>query len=147
LTVEPFAGREDEFANRFPTDEYYADANMIRDAIARRSSFNILHLHTMFKVDVFIRKDRPFDVTMLGRRIAAPVFGPAEGEFNVITPEDTILLKLEWFRIGGEISDRQWHDVLGVMRTQAGRLDDGYLDRWAAELGVKDLLDRARGEV
>ena len=75
------------------------------------------------------------------------MFGPTEGQFDVITPEDTILLKLEWYRIGGEISDRQWSDILGVMQTQAGRLDDAYLDHWAADIGVKDLLDRIRAEV
>ena len=147
LTVEPFPGREDEFAGRFPAADYYAAANMVRDALARRASFNVLHLHTMFKIDVFIRKDRPFDVAMFGRRVPAPVFGPAEGMFNVLTAEDVVLIKMEWYRLGGEVSDRQWNDVLGVLRTQAGRLDDAYLDRWAADIGVKDLLDRVRGEV
>jgi hypothetical protein len=147
LTVEPFPGREQEFVSRFPAAEYYADEAMVRDAVARRSTFNILHLRTSFKTDLFVRKDRPFEVAMFGRRFPAPVFGPTEGLFEVITPEDTVLLKLEWYRIGGEISDRQWNDILGVMRTQAGRLDDAYLDHWAADIGVKDLLDRIRGEV
>jgi hypothetical protein len=147
LTVEPFPGREQEFISRFPATEYYADEAMARDAVARRSTFNILHLRTSFKIDLFVRKDRPFEVVMFGRRISAPVFGATEGLFDVITPEDTVLLKLEWYRIGSETSDRQWNDILGVMRTQAGRLDDAYLDRWAADIGVKDLLDRIRAEV
>jgi hypothetical protein len=147
IVVEPFPGRERLFALRFPTDEYYADEQMIRDAVARRASFNILHLFTSFKIDVFVQKDRAFDRELLARRIKAPVFGESEGEFGVITAEDTVLLKLEWFRLGGETSDRQWGDILGVMRTQAGRLDQIYLDDWAEHLGVKDLLDRARGQV
>ena len=61
--------------------------------------------------------------------------------------EDSVLLKLEWFRIGNEVSDRQWTDIINVMRTQGDALDRAYLDRWSAEIGVKDLLDRARGEV
>jgi hypothetical protein len=146
ITVEPFPGKERLFALRFPADEYYADEPMIRDAVARRASFNILHLFTSFKIDVFVRKDRPFDREVLARRLKAPVFGESEGEFGVITAEDTVLLKLEWYRLGGEVSDRQWNDVIGVMKTQAGRLDDAYLDRWAADNGVKDLLDRARAQ-
>lgn len=147
VTVEPFAGKERLFARRFPADEYYADEAMIRDAVARRASFNILHLHTGFKIDVFVRKDRPFDRELMARRRKAPVFGDAAGEFGVVTAEDVVLLKLEWFRLGGGTSDRQWTDVLGVLRVQADRLDDAYLDHWAAEIGVADLLAKVRGQV
>lgn len=147
LTVEPFPGKERLFAMRFPANEYYADEQMIRDAVARRASFNILHLFTSFKVDVFVQKDRPYDRELLARRVKAPVFGESEGEFGVISAEDTVLLKLEWFRLGGETSEKQWTDVLGVMKTQTDRLDAAYLDKWATEIGVKDLLDRARAQV
>ena len=147
ITVEPFPGKERLFALRFPADEYYADESMIRDAVARRASFNVLHLHTAFKIDVFVQKDRAFDREVLARRVKAPVFGESEGEFGVITAEDSILLKLEWYRLGGGVSDRQWNDVIGVMKTQGDRLDSAYLDQWAGEIGVRDLLDRVRAEV
>jgi hypothetical protein len=147
IAVEPFPGKEKLFAMRFPADEYYADEQMIRDAVARRAGFNILHLHTSFKIDIFVQKDRPFDRELLARRIKATVFGESDGEFGVITAEDTILLKLEWYRIGGETSDKQWGDILGVMKTQGDRLDTAYLDHWATEIGVKDLLDRARSQL
>jgi len=64
----------------------------------------------------------------------------------VASPEDTVLAKLEWFRAGGETSERQWADVVGVLKTLAGRLDEAYLKRWAAALGVEDLLERALAE-
>jgi hypothetical protein len=147
FAVEPFPSKESLFAARFPIEEYYAEEHMIRDAVARRGSINILHLHTGFKIDVFVQKDRPFDHELLARRIKSAVFGENEGEFGLITAEDTILLKLEWYRLGGEISDRQWGDVIGVMKTQGDRLDAAYLDHWAAEIGVKDLLDRARQDL
>jgi hypothetical protein len=147
LTVEPFAGKERLFAMRFPSDEFYVDEQMIRDALSRRVSFNILHLHTSFNIDIHIQKDRPFDREVMSRRMKASVFDAADGEFGVITPEDSILLKLEWFRIGGEISDKHWGDILGVLKTQSDRLDNSYLDRWAAEIGVKDLLDCVRTQV
>ena len=57
--------------------------------------------------------------------------------------EDTILAKLVWYRKGGEVPDRQWHDVLGVIQVQAGRLDSAYLREWAANLRVTDLLVKA----
>jgi len=56
------------------------------------------------------------------------------------------VLKLEWYRLGNEISDRQWHDILGVMKVQAGRLDASYLDHWAGDLRIRHLLPRARQE-
>lgn len=147
ISVEPFPGKERVFALRFLANEYYADEQMIRDAVSRRASFNILHLPTSFKIDIFVQKDRPFDREFLARRIKARVFGEGEGEYGLITAEDSILLKLEWYRIGGEISDKQWGDVLAVMKTQGDRLDAAYLDKWAVEIGVKDLLDRARAQV
>lgn len=147
ITVEPFPGKERLFAVWFPAAEYYADEQMIRDAVARRSSFNILHLDTGFKIDVFVQKARDFDRQILARRIQAPVFGEGQGEFGVVSAEDTILLKLEWFRLGGETSDRQWGDVMGVMKTQGDRLDAAYLDHWAVEIGVRDLLDCARTQL
>jgi hypothetical protein len=61
----------------------------------------------------------------------------------VATAEDTILAKLEWYRLGGDVSERQWCDVLGVMKVQADRLDLAYLRQWAAQLNISDLLERA----
>lgn len=144
ITVEPFPGKERLFALRFPPTEYYIDEGMICDAVVRRASFNILHLLTSFKIDIFVQKNRPYDREVLARRIKTTVFGETEGEFGLITAEDTILLKLEWYRLGNEISDRQWNDILGVVKTQRDQLDSSYLDRWAIEIGVKDLLDRVR---
>ncbi len=64
-------------------------------------------------------------------------------EVSVASAEDTLLAKLEWYRMGGEVSERQWRDVLGALKVQAGALDLEYLHRWASELGVDDLLERA----
>ncbi len=66
--------------------------------------------------------------------------------FPVASAEDTVLAKLEWFRRGGETSERQWWDILGILRVTTG-LDRAYLRRWADSLGVTDLLDRALAAV
>jgi len=146
ITVEPFPWKERLFALRFPAEEFYVSEDAIRDALSRHASFNIIHLNSGFKIDIFVRKDRAFDREVMARRIKASVFGADESEYGIITAEDAILLKLEWFRLGGETSDRQWSDVHGVLMTQGDRLDAAYLDHWAAEIGVKDLLVRARAE-
>jgi len=121
---------------------YYIDEDMIRDAIKRRGSFNVIHLDTMLKVDIFIPKTRLFDQEEL-RRVQQEVLSEGTRPFNVASPEGTILNKLEWYRMGGEVSDRQWNDILGVLKVQGTNLDMAYLRRWAANLSVTDLLERA----
>lgn len=122
---------------------FYVDVEAIQDAIRRRSSFNIIHLETMFKVDVFVCKRRPFDQAQFERRTVQVIATDPERTAYVASPEDTVLTKLEWYRMGGEASDRQWRDVLGVLKVQGERLDLAYLRRWAAVLGVADLLEEA----
>jgi hypothetical protein len=126
--------------------EFYIDPGMILDAMEHLSSFNIIHLETMFKVDVFILKQRPFDLTQMQRRILQIISDEPPQSAYFTTAEDIILAKLEWFRSGGEVSERQWNDILGVLRVQANRLDLNYLHKWAKELAVSDLLLQALRE-
>ena len=126
--------------------EFYADDEMMRDAIEHHSSFNLIHYETAFKVDIFIRKLRDFDTMQLERRRTSIIATDPERSVYVTSPEDTILAKLEWYRMGGEVSDRQWRDILGVLKTRAGELDLAYLRKWASELNVNDLLEHALRE-
>jgi hypothetical protein len=122
---------------------FYVDADMIRDAIARRSEFNVIHLATMFKVDVFISSSDEASRSELSRGVLLPVDVESGLTLRVASAEDTLAHKLRWYRVGGESSDRQWQDVLGVIAVQGGRLDVEYLTWIAALLGVTDLLERA----
>lgn len=126
---------------------YYIEADQIRQAIEQRRSFNIIHLATMYKIDVFIMKDRPYDDVARQRTTRQTLAQDSPHEFAIASPEDTILNKLEWYSAGGEVSERQWTDLIGVMRVQRDDLDRAYLEQWASKLDVQDLLDRAWSEV
>ena len=124
--------------------DYYIDRDMILDAMKRRSSFNLIHLGTMLKVDVFIIKDRPYDQSAFQRKRKDTLDEEQiTDEFYLASPEDVILNKLEWFRMGGESSERQWNDVVGIMQVQGDLLDRNYLYHWASELKISDLLEKA----
>jgi hypothetical protein len=127
--------------------DYYVSAPMIREAMQRQSCFNVIHLATSFKVDVFFVKSRPYDRVSLGRIQRGPL-GGSEQDIDVwlASPEDVVLNKLEWYRQGQRISERQWLDVQGVLKVQRGRLDRDYLHKWAHELDVADLLEEALHE-
>ena len=122
---------------------FFVDADSIREAIHQRSSFNIIHLATMFKVDIFIPKNDPISQAEMARRERYRVSDEPRQEFYIASAEDMILRKLNWFRLGGEISERQWQDVLGILEVQHKKLDRLYLQQGAQQMGVNDLLERA----
>lgn len=122
--------------------DFYVDGDMIRDAISRRASFNVIHLATMLKVDVFVFDDSAHAREEMARRQSIEL-APGQPPVWMASPEDIVLQKLDWYRKGGEISDRQWGDVTGVLTVQGAALDREYLERWATTLGLTDLLQRA----
>jgi len=125
------------------TADYYIDPGMVQRAIAERGSFNVIHYETAQKVVVFVVKRRPFDLSAREKVIQCPVSEDGTIVLPIASPEDVILNKLEWFRMGGEISQRQWNDVIGVMKVQYASLDRSYLRQWAMHLDVSDLLEKA----
>jgi len=123
-------------------DAYYTPIDQMRTAAAERRSFNLIHLATMFKIDVFVSKGRPFDRSAADRARTHMFGDDPDCRFFVASAEDTVLAKLEWFRLGGGTSERQWWDIVGVLRVGTSA-DREYLRRWAPALGVSDLLERA----
>jgi hypothetical protein len=125
---------------------YYVPEARVRDAVARRGSFNVIHLETMLKVDVFVSLDRPFDRRAFERSRPTAVEGREGTALPICSAEDIVLAKLDWYRRGGEVSERQWSDVLGVLRAGGQSVDRAYLRRGGDELGVGGLLERALAE-
>jgi hypothetical protein len=123
---------------------FYIDTERAFHAIHHRSSFNVIHLGTMTKVDLFVLRDHPLSHQEMARRRRLPL--TSEAVLYVATPEDTLLQKLRWFEMEGGGSERQWEDVLGILKVQRSRLDLDYLERWAPELEVEDLLRKALEE-
>jgi hypothetical protein len=124
--------------------DFYVDPDMIRDAIRRRACFNVVHLATMFKADVFIGRDDAWSREEMVRARTEEIDTPdGRAAVRFASPEDILLHKLVWYKLGDQVSDRQWGDIVGVIRVQADSLDVAYLRSWAPALGVSDLLARA----
>ena len=126
--------------------EYYVSERAIREAIQLERSFNAIHVSGALKVDVLIAGSDPFDRERLERRERLQVREDPSAELFIDTAEDSLLRKLESYRRGGDVSERQWRDVVSILRAQRGRLDTERLDRWAPVLAVSDLLERAMPE-
>ena len=120
---------------------YYIDAGMITKAIQEKSSFNLIHLETVIKIDVFISRDHPYDLKAFDRRQTDTLDEESARKFYLSSPEDVILSKLQWYHLGGRLSQQQWKDVLGVLKVQGDRLDLKYLKYWASKMDLSDLLN------
>ncbi|HEV2232465.1 MAG TPA: hypothetical protein VGV68_03550 [Terriglobia bacterium] len=143
LIVKMSKNQIEGFVQAF-SGEFYVDRGLIEQAFANETSFNIIHFQSTFKVDFFILSRNSFHREEFSRR-AKQQLDPETGFAAYLqTPEDSMLSKLKWYQQGGEISENQWKDVISILKAQAGRLDINYLEKWAAELEISDLLERAR---
>ena len=124
-----------------PEDAYYVSSEAAESALRRRSQFNVIDFASGWKADLIVLKNRPFSREEFRRRRPAQVMGV---EVQIVSPEDVVLAKLEWAKKGGG-SERQLRDVRGVLAAPGQEMDDAYLDEWAAQLGVVDLLEQVRG--
>lgn len=124
--------------------DFYVDADALHRAIDTLGTVNVIDQDTGIKVDFFIAGGTALDDQQLARRRRIEL-APGQALF-VHPPEDILLQKLRWYRKAGEVSDRQWRDILGIIRTQGEQLDRRYLVENAPALDVAAVLDRALGE-
>lgn len=127
-------------------EEFYIDPGMIKEAIKLQSSFNVIHLQTMFKADIFILKSDALSIEEIDHRERYQLSNSEGDHIFVATAEDMILHKLYWYRLGGGVSERQWKDILGILQVQSKTLDLEYLISRAQQRGVSELLHKALDE-
>jgi hypothetical protein len=121
------------------SDDFYVSAEAATEALTRRGQFNLVHFETAWKIDLIVRKERPFSRMEFTRRQEGFV-GDHPAAIN--SPEDVILSKLEWAKASG--SERQIRDAAGVVAAWGEALDWDYLEQWAEELSVSDLMAQLR---
>ena len=134
----------DELVRRL-SSRFHVDAGAIREGIRTGRAFNLIDLRRFQKLDVFPARDEPLDLAQLELRRMCEL---EEGgrPFPITSPEAIVLRKLDWYRRGGETSERQWRDVLSVLRVQGDRLQVAEMTALAVRCGLDQLLDRARNE-
>ncbi len=144
ITVEPFGQIAEKFYENLK-NEFYITKEAMTNALQNRNSFNVIHFVTAFKIDIFIRKENDFQKQMLlhTRKLK---LGTGDKLLCFVSPEDIILLKLDWFKQSDSTSQRQWTDVIGVLQGQANTIDFEYLKIWAKKLGFMELLTQAISE-
>lgn len=121
-------------------DQYYVDADAARDALRRRSMFNVIDLASGWKVDLILRKNRAFSRDEFARRMKMSILGVP---VSVASPEDTIVAKLEWSKLAGG-SQRQRRDVAGIVATVGATLDRAYVEGWVRDLDLAEEWNAAQ---
>ena len=142
LVIDPRPDQLNELLGAFDPEHYYVDPDIARDALRRRSMFNIIEIATGWKLDLMIRKARPFSIEEMQRRTIMKILGV---NVPTATAEDTIIAKLEWAKLAA--SERQLEDVAGILRVRGADLDFDYIERWVTELGLAEPWQRARASM
>lgn len=125
---------------------FFLDRAWSRREVVARGSFQLLHRSVLLRVDVFVPPWRDLHLWKWEHRTRLALDRAGTAMIDVTSPEGIVLQKLSWYRSGGEVSDRQWRDVVGVLKTQVGRLDRTELVRWARNIDVDELLQRAESD-
>ncbi len=145
IVVAMTAADVDRFVNAL-RENFEVDELAVARAVRDRSSVNVFHASSAIKVDFFVMGGGPLDEEKMDRRQRVQVAADPERHLYTYAPEDIVLQKLRWFRSGGEVSDRQWRDILGILLVQGSELDRVYLRDRALRSGLADLLERAEAE-
>lgn len=149
LDVDIVADLHAEDIDAFVTalgSDFHVVGEAVCRAVREHSSFNLIHEEMLVKADVFVPPDDPAHRAQLERSRRVALRPESGSEVALASPEDVVVHKLRWYEMGGRVSDRQWRDVLGVLKVQGENLDSRYLERAASDLGLDDLLARALSE-
>ena len=139
VVIDPNPSGLTALLSSLPENDYYVDADTARDALKRRSQFNLIDMATGWKVDLIVRKAREFSIEEFRRRESADLFGT---HVFLATAEDSIITKLEWAKLGD--SERQLRDVAGIISVRGITLDRRYIERWVAALELDAEWRRAQ---
>ncbi|MHC4509269.1 MAG: hypothetical protein ACYTAO_09980 [Planctomycetota bacterium] len=145
ITVAPFSDRVEQFYSVL-NENFYISRDATYRAISNRGSFNVIHLKSAFKIDIFVQKDDDFHRQLFLRRRKVKLDESINHFFDIVSAEDIILLKLQWYLSAGCVSERQWSDVLGVLAVQAQSLDMKQLRDCSEKLGLGEIFQRAIDE-
>ena len=133
IVVDPTASTLDAFIASLTPDQFHVDAEAARAALVERSQFNVIEIASGWKLDLMIRKNRPFSVEELARRQPADVLGSPT---FIASAEDVVIAKLEWAKAGE--SERQLHDVAAILAVSGDGLDYPYIERWVSALSLQE---------
>ena len=145
ITVAAFGDKAEQLYDALK-GTFYISKDAMYQAISNRGSFNIIHLESAFKIDIFVCKDDDFHRQIFLRRRKVKLDVSIEHLFDIVSAEDIILLKLQWYKSAGCVSERQWSDVRGVLAVQSQTLDTEYLRNCSEQLGLSDILQKAIDE-
>jgi hypothetical protein len=138
VIIAPTSEQLEELLRRLPDSQYYSNVEEARDALRRRSQFNVIDFDGMWKIDFIVKKRRPFSERELHRRSIVEIAGV---RMQTASPEDVLISKLEWAKLGE--SERQLRDAVGIIRVQGERLDVDYVERWVAALELEAQWEAA----
>jgi len=142
ISVFPFPEKKEKLCELLKNN-FYISEQAVAEALNSRSSFNVIHLETAYKIDIFVLKGDDFEENIVSRSNKIRLSEDVEGDFSVVSPEDIILIKLRWYNDSGCVSERQLRDVVGVLEVQDRSLDYQYLETWANNLGLSKVLKQA----
>ncbi len=125
-------------------NDFVVSMDAVQDALTRKYAFNVIHIETAFKIDFYpVDDDDAMSIAAFARRQLVDV---GAGKIRMASAEDVVLAKLSWFHRGGEVSEKQWRDVLGILKVQGDKLDLDYLARQSGKFGLADLFEKAQDE-
>lgn len=127
-------------------DDYHVQTDALVEAARLKRMANVFHKRPFVKIDMHVRAASGHSLEEMRRAQSVVVGDSSATSLRIATAEDVVLQKLCWFRSADEVSDRQWRDVIGVVKRRGSALDVEYMRKWALVLDVADLLERAFDE-